>query len=460
MLARKQYAAPSLEPLTISAVTKQHTSEVLVAADLAGSIDVQSLLREYGSPLFVISEDILRKLYRNFYVNFSGPGVDTRIAYSYKTNYLPAVCAIMHEEGAWAEVVSGMEYALARSLGVPGKNIIFNGPHKTREELNLALAEGAVVTVDGFDDLARVEEVTNSLAQVSRIGIRVNFKHGPIPWTKFGFSYDSGEAVRALERIAKNPKLKLDLLHNHSGTFQIFHEIYAKAADVLIDLALQARQLGLAPTIADFGGGFPSSNKLKPFYDVPGGTEFRCDMLAPFGEAILGRLRNADGLFGDNPTLVLEPGRALVDAAAVLASTVVAKKYIPDQGTGIVLDAGVNIVPTAAWYDHRVETRGNGEDHHHQSSQESVSIYGPLCMQSDVLRERTQTRPFKVGDAALISNVGAYCHTMSMQFIRTRPATVLLGYDGPEIIQRREEWRDVFVRDRLPDRFRHDGIVF
>ena len=220
MLARKQYAPPSLEPLTISAVTKQHTSEVLVAADLAGSIDVQSLLREYGSPLFVISEDILRKLYRNFYASFSGPGVDTRIAYSYKTNYLPAVCAIMHEEGAWAEVVSGMEYSLARSLGVPGNSIIFNGPHKTREELNLALAEGAVVTVDGFDDLARVEEVANSLPQASRIGIRINFKHGPIPWTKFGFSYDSGEAVRALEQIAKNPKLRLDLLHNHSGTFQ------------------------------------------------------------------------------------------------------------------------------------------------------------------------------------------------------------------------------------------------
>ena len=183
-------------------------------------------------------------------------------------------------------------------------------------------------------------------------------------------------------------------------------------------------------------------------------------MLAPFGDAILSRLRKADGLFGENPTLVLEPGRALVDAAAVLASTVVAKKYIPDQGTGIVLDAGVNIVPTAAWYDHRVETRGNGENHHHQSSQESVNIYGPLCMQSDVIREGTQTRSFKVGDAALISNVGAYCHTMSMQFIRTRPATVLLGCDGPEIIQRREGWRDVFVRDKLPDRFRHDGIVF
>lgn len=460
MLGRKRYEPPSLEPLTISAVTKQLASEVMADADFAGSIDVQSLLREYGSPLFIISEEMLRKLYRNFYANFSRPGINTRIAYSYKTNYLPAVCAIMHEEGAWAEVVSGMEYSLARSLGVQGKNIIFNGPYKTCEELKLALAEGAVVTLDGFDDLARVEEVANSLPQLSRIGIRINFKHGAMPWTKFGFSYDSGEAVKALERVAKNPKLKLDLLHNHSGTFLIFHDIYAKAADVLIETAKQARQLGLAPTIVDFGGGFPSSNQLKPFYDVPGGTEFNGDMLAPFGEAILGRLGRENGLFGNDPTLVLEPGRALVDAAAVLASTVVAKKYIPDQGTGIVLDAGVNLVPTAYWYDHKVETHGSADEPQHQRSQESVKIFGPLCMQSDVLRERTQIRSFEVGDSAVISNVGAYCHTMSMQFIQTRPATILLGRDGPEVIQRRETWRDVFRRDSLPTRLRRDGIEF
>jgi len=351
MLARKRYEPPRLEPLTTSAVTKQLASEVLAEADFVGSYDVQSLLREYGWPLFVISEEMLRKLYRDFYGHFSGPGINTRIAYSYKTNYLPAVCAIMHEEGAWAEVVSGMEYSLARALGVQGENIIFNGPYKTREELELALGEGAVVTLDGFDDLARVEEVANSLPQPSRIGIRINFKHGPTPWTRFGFSYDTGEARKALGRISKNPKLRLDLLHNHSGTFLIFHDIYAKAADALIETAKQARQLGLVPTIVDFGGGFPSSNRLKPFYDVPGGTEFSSEMLAPFGEAILGRLGREKGLFGNDPTLVLEPGRALVDAAAVLLSTVVAKKYIPDHGTGIVLDAGVNLVPTAYWYD-------------------------------------------------------------------------------------------------------------
>ena len=208
------------------------------------------------------------------------------------------------------------------------------------------------------------------------------------------------------------------------------------------------------------GGGFPSSNRLKPFYDVPGGTEFSSEMLAPFGEAILGRLGREKGLFGNDPTLVLEPGRALVDAAAVLLSTVVAKKYIPDHGTGIVLDAGVNLVPTAYWYDHRVETRGSVNMRQRQCSQESVKIFGLLCMQIDVIGEQTQLRSFEVGDAAVISNVGAYCHTMSMQFIQTRPATILLGGDGPEVIQRRETWRDVFLRDKLPNRLRRNGIEF
>ena len=67
---------------------------------------------------------------------------------------------------------------------------------------------------------------------------------------------------------------------------------------------------------------------------------------------------------------------------------------------------------------------------------------------------------FEVGDILAISHVGAYCHTQSAQFIQTRPATVLFGPDGPEVIRRRETWRDVFALDSLPDRLRDDDCSF
>ncbi|MFQ5763367.1 MAG: hypothetical protein ACE5GT_00420 [Rhodospirillales bacterium] len=459
MAEPRSYAPPRITPLTYTAVSKHLAADILPSSEFDEPYDVAALLREYGSPLFIISEKKLRSLYRGFRQCFTEAGIKTVVAYSYKTNYLPAVCAILHEEGAWAEVVSGMEYTLARKLGVEPERIIFNGPYKAREELETALGEGALVNIDGFSELSAVDQVANNLGRPVRVGIRINFQHGPAPWTKFGFNDENGDSQRALEQIAARPNMRLEMLHNHSGTFVLFHEVYSKAADVLIDTAQRARELGLAPTMIDFGGGFPSSNRLKPLYDVPGGSDSKGDILFPFAEAIFNRLGRAKDLFGGRPTLVLEPGRSVVDSAVQLACTVVAKKEIPGQGTGIILDAGVNLVPTACWYDHKVGSHaGDADDTEH--SLEPVNIYGPLCMQIDVLRERALLPPMKVGEPVVVSNVGAYCHTQSMQFIEPRPATVLLGSNGPEIIRRRETWRDVFSLDEIPERLRRDGIEF
>ncbi|MCH8213782.1 MAG: diaminopimelate decarboxylase [Proteobacteria bacterium] len=459
MAERKPYQAPLIEPLTFTAVSKHLAADILPGGEFDEDYDVADLLDRFGSPLFIVSESTLRSLYRGFRACFTEASIDTRVAYSYKTNYLPAICAILHEEGAWAEVVSGMEYSLARALGVPAKEIVFNGPYKKRDELETALGEGAIVNVDGFDDLAAVAQVAATLGRPARMGIRINFRHGPAPWTKFGFNDENGDSQRALEQIAGDPNLALELLHNHSGTFLLFHDVYAKAADVLIDAARRARELGLAPTTVNFGGGYPSTNRLKPAYDVPGGTHLQGDILFPFAEAICSRVSRAKELFGGRPILMLEPGRALVDSAVQLACTVIAKKDIPGQGKALVVDAGVNLVPTAYWYDHKVDSRPRDDDRTDESL-EPVNIYGPLCMQIDILRERALLPPTRVGEPIVISNVGAYCQTQSMQFIQPRPATVLLGPEGPEVIRRRETWRDVFLRDAVPQRLRHHDFAF
>ncbi|MFQ6111030.1 MAG: diaminopimelate decarboxylase, partial [Nitrospinota bacterium] len=334
--------------------------------------------------------------------------------------------------------------------------IIFNGPYKSRDELEAALGEGALVNIDGFDELAAVTQVATGLGRAARVGIRVNFSQGLNPWTKFGFNYENGDAVRALERIAATPQLSLEALHNHGGTFVVEPKVYGYAASRLIDLTRRARALGLRPTLLDFGGGFPSGNRLKPQFDVPGGSVFEGKFLAPFAEAILRRVSRARHLFDGNATVVIEPGRALVDTAVLLACTVVATKEIPGQPPAVVVDAGVNVLPTAYWYDHAVEPAREPPDEA-SARLRPVNIYDPLCMQIDVLRERVLLPRLKVGSRLLFSHVGAYCMTQSMQFIQPRPAVVLLGPDGPSLVRRRETWQDVFALDHVPERLRRNG---
>ena len=112
-----------------------------VSHDLDG-IAVSTLCERYGSPLFVFSERELRKRMRRAKAAFLERWPRTTFCWSYKTNYLSAICAVFHQEGSLAEVVSGMEYDKARSLGVPGEAIVFNGPAKTYDELARATAEG------------------------------------------------------------------------------------------------------------------------------------------------------------------------------------------------------------------------------------------------------------------------------------------------------------------------------
>ena len=220
MAEKRPYESPRIARLETAAAAltgKNPVLEVLPATAFEEPYDIRRLLTAYGSPLFLVSEKALRARYRSFRDTFTAPDIDTRIAYSYKTNYLPALCAILHEEGAGAEVVSGMEYQLARALGVPGELIVFNGPLKRREELETAVGEGALVNIDGFEGIAAIDAVARALGRAARVGVRVNFRYGNASWTKFGFSHDSGESLQALEQVAARPHLRLEALHNHSG---------------------------------------------------------------------------------------------------------------------------------------------------------------------------------------------------------------------------------------------------
>ncbi len=280
------------------------------------------LLAEFGSPLFILSELMLRETYRRFCREFARGGTKVQVAYSYKTNYLPAVCAIFHQEGAIAEVVSGMEYSFARALGIAPSDIIFNGPGKTRADLDRACAEGALIVVDGFDELDAL--IAMASGKPARIGLRLDF--GEQSWSRFGLRTDSGNANRALRQIASVPNLQLELLHRHAGTDHRDSLPYRRTAQDFVGVLREAAGLNLFPETLDFGGGFAANIGY-----------------AQFGVAIAAGLADWAGISNRKSkplAIVTEPGRALVDPAGWLAASVMAVKDMPGAERAIVADAG------------------------------------------------------------------------------------------------------------------------
>ena len=126
-MSKKIYERPIIRPLNTGMMNKFGTrTEYLPVTHLDG-VSVKSLIKQYGSPLFVFSERQMRENIRNAKRTFETRYPKVQFAWSYKTNYLNAICNVFHQEGSWAEVVSRFEYDKALSNGVPGDKILF-GP--------------------------------------------------------------------------------------------------------------------------------------------------------------------------------------------------------------------------------------------------------------------------------------------------------------------------------------------
>ncbi|RIJ49414.1 diaminopimelate decarboxylase [Maribellus luteus] len=441
------YEKPVISKITAGVPNKFGLPTKLKTISAIDGIAVEKLMEDYGSPVFVISEKTIRETYADAKQAFETRYPKVQFAWSYKTNYLDAVCSIFHDEGSWAEVVSAFEFEKALSLGVNGSNIIFNGPEKSADDLKLAINHNACIHIDHFDELYLLIKVTRELNKKARVAIRINLDAGIYPiWDRFGFNYENGEAWNAINRIMLAENLDLIGLHTHIGTYIMSANAYAIAASKLANLYMAThRKFDHWLKYVDLGGGFASKNTLKGAY-MPG-TE-TCPSFDEYAEAISNALISSEIPHENLPVLFLETGRALIDDAGYLLTTVLANKRSTHGRRTMVIDAGVNLLFTSFWYNLGVYPTRELSSHVEEST-----IYGPLCMNIDVIRDAINFPQVKTGEKLVIERVGAYNMTQWMQFITFRPNVVLIDLDGkPHIIRKKEELASLQDFEQNPKR--------
>jgi len=429
-----KYEKPIISKITAGVPSKFGLpSKQKIISEIDG-IPVSEIMKDYGSPVFVLSEKTIRETFTEAKQAFETRYPKVQFAWSYKTNYLDAVCSIFHDEGSWAEVVSGFEFEKAISNGVNGTNIIFNGPEKSEEDLKLAIEHNACIHIDHFDELYLLIKITGKLEKKARVAIRVNLDAGIYPvWDRFGFNYENGEAWNAINRIMLAENLDLIGLHTHIGTYIMSAAAYGIAATKLSNLYMAThRKFDHWLKYIDLGGGFASKNTLKGAY-MPGSET--CPNFDEYAEAISNALISSEIPHENLPVLFLETGRALIDDAGYLLTTVLANKRSTAGRRTMVIDAGVNLLFTTFWYNLGVFPTRVISDH-----LEETTIYGPLCMNIDVIRDAINFPLVNTGEQLVIERVGAYNMTQWMQFITYRPNVVLIDLEGKtHIIRKKEE---------------------
>lgn len=330
-----------------------------------------------------------------------------------------------------------------------GSKIIFNGPHKPDSALIKAINDGALIHIDHFDELYKLIEITEEINKTAKVAIRVNMDTGIYPkWDRFGLNYENGEAYDAIRRIMISEKLKLVGLHCHIGTYILTADAYRVAASKLMDLYKRVKyEYNHQLDYIDIGGGFASKNTLQAYY-------LDASVVVPsfedYADAITSGILE-HGLKQDElPLLILETGRALIDEAGYLITSVVANKRLSNGKQAIIVDAGVNLLFTSFWYKHRISTT-----EFYGEVRDESAIYGNLCMNIDLLRDGVYLPPISVGKQIIFHNVGAYNMTQWMQFINLRPRVVMIMEDGKvEIVREKENLETIIQLERIPEKLK------
>lgn len=445
-MEKKRYERPIIQKLNSGLLNKFGSATEIKPVTEIDGVPVKRLIEKYGSPLFVFSERQIRDKYTEVKKTFTTRYPKVKFGWSYKTNYLNAICNIYHQQGSWAEVVSGFEYEKALQNGVPGNKIIFNGPDKSYEDLKKAINNNSLIHIDHMDEFYMLSELAENSDIKPRVAIRVNMDTGVYPiWDRFGFNYENGQAWDAINKIMVSNKFNMVGLHCHIGTFMLAPSAYGVAASKLSELFVRIKnKFGHTLEYIDLGGGLPSQNNLKGTY-LPGN-----DLVPPaedFAEMIASGLLNSDINPNDLPLLIMESGRLLIDEAGYLLGTVIANKRLSTGRRATVLDFGLNTLFTSMWYNHKISPAQEVSNY-----KEDMELFGPLCMNIDIVRESIILPPLKKGDMVVAHNVGAYNVTQWMQFITMRPNVVLIDLKSePHVIRSAENLDTLNSMEEMPE---------
>jgi len=423
--------------------------------------DVVDLAEEFGTPLYVTSENQIRYNYRRLYEAFSSryPRVD--VFYALKANNNLAVRRILYTEGAGGECFGLSEMYATFIGGADRGRVVINGSNKSPEEIELAVQAGARVQIDAADEVEVLDAVSRELGVDVQVKLRMKpeiTKLMDVPAEsnpkitiaqrlldgKWGLDVDT--CCRLVEQVRATRHLKLEGFNLHfsrAGTSEMEH--FDIMVHSVMDFAAEVRRrTGYAADIINFGGGFahgfnPEGNN-KPYPPIE-----------DYAETMVNALNAACGRLDFPPPLMeLEPGRYMVGNSTVLVGRVGAVKELPGKKTWIHLDASTNnlIKAVSAGYRYRFVCVNRAAE----AAVGPADVVGPLCS-DDVMGRQVMLPKVQRGDLLAAFDAGHYAETGSCQFNGIpRPATALVCGDGAEIIKHRETVNDVFGKCRIPIR--------
>ena len=399
-------------------------STVTDECNFYGSTDPAALLKEFGSPLYVYNEAIIRERakemknlvsYKNFVVNYSA-----------KANSNIAFLQIINDAGLNAEAMSPGEVAAELRAGFKPENMLCISNNTSCEEMKYIAGLGITVSVDSLSQLEQFGTVNPGCRVAVRFNTGVGAGHHEKVITagsdtKFGVN---PEFIPEVKAIVEKHSLKLIGVNHHIGSLFMNPEPYLEGAENLFGVAMNFRDL----EFVDLGGGFGIP------YNKQGGEERLA--LKQLGAKLDELIKEFVLRYGSEITIKIEPGRYISAECGVLLGKVRTVKYNgPVKYVGT--DLGMNVLLRPAMYDSHHDIEVYRESGNTDIEQELVTVVGNICETGDIIAKNIRLPKIVEGDILGVLDAGAYGFVMSSNYNhRLRPAEVLIRQDGQPVLVR------------------------
>lgn len=419
-----------------------------------GGIDVVDLARDFGTPLYIMDEALIRQNCRAYVNAFREYYPNAAVAYAGKAFLTTAMVALVEQESMYLDVVSGGEIATAVKAGFPMSRTIFHGNNKTVDEIELALKVGAGrIVVDSVHELELLNQVAWKVGITPKIyfrltpGVSAHTHHyistGQLD-SKFGIPIEMGLAMEATKHALALPHVELTGFHCHIGSQIHDLEGYRVAAGVMLRFLADVKaETGFVTPELDLGGGLGVRYTDE---DTP-------PPVAELVKLMTDAVRSGCAEHGlDLPKLLVEPGRSIVGEAGTTLYTVGTVKEIPGIRTYISVDGGMgdNIRPALyqAVYESVVANKLNSP------AEKVVTVAGRFCESGDkLLIDTAVANDLEPGDLLSVFTTGAYNYAMASHYNRfPKPAVVFVMDGQADLVVRRESFEEMSAFDLIPER--------
>ncbi len=414
-----------------------------------GGCDTVELAKKYGTPLYVVDENAVRNVCKEYVKSFerhyNGNG---QALYASKALSCKELCRIANSEGMGLDVVSGGELYTAMQVDFPAEKIHFHGNNKTIHEIEMGIDYniGKFVT-DNLNEIKLINKISKEKGKVTKISMRIKpgidahthdfIMTGQID-SKFGFALENGEALDAVKKALEYKNVDLVQLHCHIGS-QIFDIApFVEAGKVMMDfIGLIKKETGHVITQLNLGGGFGiryTDEDSPVAYDN-------------YMEAVSKIIKEKACEYEiDVPYIYLEPGRSVVGEAGITLYTVGNVKEIKDVRTYVSIDGGmcdnIRFALYGSKYDVLVANKANEEP------TQVVTIAGKCCESGDLIQKDTKIAQVEIGDTIAVLATGAYNYSMASNYNRlAKPAIVMVNNGESRVIVKRESYEDLTRND-------------